>query len=137
LTEVLNVEDTSPTNVSPVAIGSPASLDCGANRSLENFGRRPRGWIGVNRPRSIEAQYAMEMSEASTLNFRHLQVVQLCDRAKVGLADAALFGEKPPDELDGVVPEPRGVRVPENGAAIVEALLAQWATEDAVVLDVT
>jgi hypothetical protein len=79
----------------------------------------------------------MEMSEASTLNFRHLQVVQLCDRAKVGLADAALFGEKPPDELDGVVPEPRGVRVPENGAAIVEALLAQWAAEDAVVLDVT
>jgi hypothetical protein len=36
--------------------------------------------------------------------------------------------------LDGVVPQPWRTRIPQDGAAIVETLLAQWSTKFGVIL---
>jgi hypothetical protein len=44
------------------------------------------------------------------------------------LPDTSLGGQQPTDELDGVVPQPCSMRVPQNGAAIVKALLAEGST---------
>ena len=79
----------------------------------------------------------MEVRQTAALNFGNLQVVQLSDVAQVGLPHAALRGQQATDELDCVVPQSRRVRVPYDGTAIVEALLAQWTTQVDVVVTVS
>jgi hypothetical protein len=45
----------------------------------------------------------VEARQAAALHLGHLQVVQLCDCAQIGLPNASFSGEHPSDELDGVV----------------------------------
>jgi hypothetical protein len=79
----------------------------------------------------------MEVSQTSTLYFGNFEVVQLSNFTQVGLSYPALGGQQATDELDRVVPQSRRERIPEDGAAIVEALLAQRTTKVSVVVNVS